>query len=516
MSTEHTPGDQPDPLPQGDHPRAERPQGDAPTGQATAGTGTTQADTGAAPRPLPPRTLPPRAGTDFFGWVRGLGIVRGGDRWMGGVASGLAHRWGVDPILVRGLFIVAAIFLGVGVLAYGVLWLLLPEADGRIHAQEAAHGRWTAGMTGGLIVTILGLGGARAGFWFGERGIGGAFWGLFWTALIGFGIYSAVRGSRRRTAYRDAAGHGSAGTVPPGQPPAPAHPAPEARQDSPFAAGVPSAGDAAYTKPGTPPSYGTYGEAGAYGEAPAREAYGVPSYGTPQPGPAHPGPGYYGGAPYSGRYAPVPTMTRAPRRPRPSGPYILVVLGAAALTAGTLGALIATGAISLAAGAVWTVVAIVLGLGILVSGLRGRRAGILTLFALVALVAGAVSQGVDRLSALQGRPAAYAPATLQEAAGGYDIAATRGTLNLARLDTAAPLTSEALVPVKVTMSDVTITVPKDVPVEVRSSTTLSDLKANGQNDTGIKTIPYNTGKPGSRLVVELDATLSSVTIIEER
>ena len=137
----------------------------------------------------------------------------------------------------------------------------------------------------------------------------------------------------------------------------------------------------------------------------------------------------------------------------------------------------------------------------------------------MALVAGAVPQGADRPSALQGRPAAYAPATLQEAAGGYDIAATRGTLNLARLDIAAPLTSEALVPVKVTMSDVTITVPKDVPVEVRSSTTLSDLKANGQNDTGISRhdiTTYNTGKPGSRLVVELDATLSSVTITEER
>lgn len=515
MSTEHSPGDQPDPLPQGDHPRADRPQGDAPTGQATAATGAAQADTGAAPRPLPPRPLPPRTGTDFFGWVRGLGIVRGGDRWMGGVASGLAHRWGVDPILVRGLFIVAAIFLGVGVLAYGVLWLLLPEADGRIHAQEAAHGRWTAGMTGGLIVTILGLGGARAGFWFGERGIGGAFWGLFWAALIGFGIYSAVRGSRRRTAYRNATGQGSAGMVPPAQPPTPSHPAPEARQDSPFAAGVPSAGDAAYTKPGTPPSYG---EAGAYGEAPAREAHGVPYYGTPQPGPAHPAPAYYGGAPYGGRYAPVPTMTRPPRRPGPSGSYVLVVLGAAALTAGTLGALITTGAITLAAGAVWTVVAIVLGLGILVAGLRGRRAGILTLFALVALVAGAVSQGVDRFSALQGRPASYAPTTLQEATRGYDIAATRGTLNLARLDTPAPLASDAVVPVKVTMSDVTITVPKDVPVEVRSSTTLADLKANGQNDTGISRhdiTTYNTGQPGPKLVVELDATLSSVTITEE-
>ncbi|MGT2461603.1 PspC domain-containing protein [Sinomonas atrocyanea] len=426
--------------------------------------------------------------------MRGLGLVRGRDRWMGGVASGLAQRWSIDPILVRGLFIVAAIFLGVGVLAYGLLWLLLPEPDGRIHAQEAAHGRWTAGMTGGLIVTVIGLGGARAGFWFGDHGIGGAFWGLFWVAVVGFGIYSIVRGSRRHTASRMAEAQRPGGTVPP----APPHPASDARQDSPFAAGVPSAGDAAYTKAGTPPSYGDTS--------------------SPQPGPAYSAAPHYA-APHYGPYVPAPTVVRPPRRPRASGPYVLVVLGAAALAAGSLGAVIATGAVPLAMGTIWTAIAVVLGLGILVAGLRGRRAGVLTLFAIVALVGSAASQGADRLASVRSSQVAFAPASLQEAARGYDVAMARGSLDLSGLDTARPLPSETLVPVKATMSDLTITVPKDVPVEVRTSTTLAAVTANGRRATGLSqhdTTTYNSGTSGPALVVELDATLSSVTVNEER
>jgi hypothetical protein len=163
-------------------------------------------------------------------------------------------------------------------------------------------------------------------------------------------------------------------------------------------------------------------------------------------------------------------------------------------------------------------VAVVLGLGILVSGLRGRTAGILTLFAVVALVTAAVSQSVDRFANVRPQQIALAPATVQEAMKGYDITASKGTLDLGSLDNAGPLASETVVPVKVTMSDLAITVPKDIPVQVRSSATLADVRANGQDSTGISrhdTTTYNSGRTGQPLVVELDATLASVTITEE-
>ncbi|GAB3281738.1 hypothetical protein GCM10027449_23080 [Sinomonas notoginsengisoli] len=479
MSTEHTPGETPASQPQDEpHPQAN------PSAPGS----------GAPGHPAPTR------GGDFFGWVRGLGAVRGGDRWVGGVASGIAHRWGVDPVLVRGLFIVAAIFLGVGVLAYGILWLLLPEPDGRIHLQEASHGRWSAGMTGGLIVTVLGLGGARAGFWFGERGVGGAFWGLFWVAVVAFGIYSLVRGSRRRAVYRPTApqsGQYPSGQYPSGQYPGqPGSVPPHAPQPGyaplPFDAGAPATGGASYAKPTSAPSYGV----------------------APTSGPYSPPPYYGGSVPPAVRAQPRP-----PRRRGPSAPFVLVVLGVAALVAGSLGALIAMGAMSLGAGAIWTAVAIVLGLGILVSGLRGRTAGMLTLFAVIALVSGTVSQTVDRFANTQTHVVSESPSTLQQAVSGYDITAARGTLNLSALDSAGPLASETVIPIKTTMSQVTITVPKDVPVQVRSSTTLAEVKASGQNTAGFsrhETTTYNSNKPGASLVVQLDATLSEITVTEER
>ena len=106
------------------------------------------------------RVLPPSPGygraaqpLNFFDWIRSHGIHRGRDRWIGGVSSGIAERMGIDPLIVRGIFIVLTLFAGIGVLLYGLAWALLPEPDGRIHVQEAGAGRWTSGMTGALITT---------------------------------------------------------------------------------------------------------------------------------------------------------------------------------------------------------------------------------------------------------------------------------------------------------------------------------------------------------------------------
>ena len=51
----------------------------------------------------------------------------GDDKFLGGVASGVAHYFNIDTIWVRLLFLVITI-AGVGVLLYIILWILLPEA----------------------------------------------------------------------------------------------------------------------------------------------------------------------------------------------------------------------------------------------------------------------------------------------------------------------------------------------------------------------------------------------------
>jgi phage shock protein PspC (stress-responsive transcriptional regulator) len=77
---------------------------------------------------------------------------------IAGVCAGLANRWGVSAVAVRVMFVLLSLLAGVGVLAYGLLWMLLPHTDGRIHAQELLGGRLTAGFVGALLAIIAGSG----------------------------------------------------------------------------------------------------------------------------------------------------------------------------------------------------------------------------------------------------------------------------------------------------------------------------------------------------------------------
>lgn len=60
------------------------------------------------------------------------------ERILGGVASGLADHFGLDPVLFRIGFVVLAVFGGSGVLLYVLGWLLLPEEGAGESAVVAA------------------------------------------------------------------------------------------------------------------------------------------------------------------------------------------------------------------------------------------------------------------------------------------------------------------------------------------------------------------------------------------
>jgi len=49
------------------------------------------------------------------------------NRVMAGVCGGLGEYFGVDATIVRLLFVLLAIFHGIGVLAYIVLWIVMPR-----------------------------------------------------------------------------------------------------------------------------------------------------------------------------------------------------------------------------------------------------------------------------------------------------------------------------------------------------------------------------------------------------
>ncbi|HKB84700.1 MAG TPA: PspC domain-containing protein [Ignavibacteriaceae bacterium] len=50
------------------------------------------------------------------------------DKMLGGVAGGLAEYFSIDPTLVRIIFVVSLFAGGAGVLAYIILWIVVPEA----------------------------------------------------------------------------------------------------------------------------------------------------------------------------------------------------------------------------------------------------------------------------------------------------------------------------------------------------------------------------------------------------
>mgnify|MGYP001821175214 FL=1 len=55
------------------------------------------------------------------------------DQKIGGVCSGLARYFDLDPLLVRVAFVVSIVFSGVSILAYILLWWLV---------DPAPHGHW--------------------------------------------------------------------------------------------------------------------------------------------------------------------------------------------------------------------------------------------------------------------------------------------------------------------------------------------------------------------------------------
>ena len=139
------------------------------------------------PRPGPqrPRT---RATTSFFDSVRRTGLVRTDQRWVGGVAGGLAQRLNVDPVLVRCIWAVLCVFSGVGLLLYGIAWALLPEeGDGRIHLQQALHGEAESGLAGAAAAVVAGFvlqhRGVLPVWWYATDDWAGGFSLVFWTLM---------------------------------------------------------------------------------------------------------------------------------------------------------------------------------------------------------------------------------------------------------------------------------------------------------------------------------------------
>lgn len=67
------------------------------------------------------------------------------DRVIAGVAGGLAQHFGLDPTLVRVVWALTLLFGGLGLLAYVVLWIVLPKGAPQRPAVRIAEERFARG-----------------------------------------------------------------------------------------------------------------------------------------------------------------------------------------------------------------------------------------------------------------------------------------------------------------------------------------------------------------------------------
>jgi len=89
-------------------------------------------------------------------------------RVIAGVCGGLGEYFDIDPVIIRALFVLAALGGGFGVIAYLVLWVVIPEETGEEEVKVvkevkgAKAGEMEKGERGqqpvlGVVLVILGL-----------------------------------------------------------------------------------------------------------------------------------------------------------------------------------------------------------------------------------------------------------------------------------------------------------------------------------------------------------------------
>jgi signal transduction histidine kinase len=144
--------------------------------------------------------------------------------WLGGVAAGIARRFGIDVSLVRLAFVVAAAAGGVGFAAYGLGWLLIPAGDSRPARIRIRTGRAAVEValgTGLLLLAAL-LAFRSLGLWFSDAVV----WPLVLIAAGGALIWRQSLGGQEEAEPR----RPPTATAPLREKPAAAAPAPGAAE----------------------------------------------------------------------------------------------------------------------------------------------------------------------------------------------------------------------------------------------------------------------------------------------
>lgn len=375
------------------------------------------------------------------------------DRVLAGVAGGFARWLGVDPVIVRVVLVVLAVFGGSGLLLYVVGWLFIPsESEPRSVAEgffdraraPGSGARVVLIVVGAVVAAVLALG--LMASMFGGWGGGSV---LLLVAAAGLVIYLVNR------------------------PPTGAVSAPAA----------PSTGDP--TGESTSPAF-----AGSGAAPTVPFAYG----GTGQ---------------YPGYVAPVPAPAPAPR---PRSYLGLATLSLALLVTGALVTLDVTDVWDVPAVVTMAIALAILGAGILVGAIVGRARWLLWLaipLLLVTSVAAAVPDDLEFGFDGGVGDRTWRPLTVAQLDDPFALAAGSAVLDLTRLEIPAG-TSTIPIEVEVGLGELVVLVPDDARVLVDANVDLGNLDVEGLPNQQGQDLGITEALPGGPAIGPvLDLTLST-------
>jgi phage shock protein PspC (stress-responsive transcriptional regulator) len=470
------------------------------------------------PAPETPPT-PPASENRFFSWIRGIDIRRE-PGWIGGVCAGIAARLGIDPLIVRGIAVVIAVLGGPAILLYAAAWLLLPDANDKIHLEEVFRGKLEPAIAGIGALIVLSLLPVTQGFWFagagfwGEPQWGASFGRALWViVLLGLLVWFVVWIARRSSGDTpSSSGSRHQGTTNHGKARSSATTRPE------------SAAAFVASETVTPPADATEPEVAEWREQQAQVRAEHEAFRNQQA---------------SDRAAANRAAAEEARRVRDaqrakdlaaytatrSNPlYSLVVIGLS-LVAGGAAALTFTGGqeLTLLSSVVGlSVMLAVLALGIVINGIRGKRsggaAGVAWLVLLPLLVTAAVATSENPV-VRWGPASTLAPTTGQE----FFIGAGRVELDLTELEFGVPTDGFYGQEVELNMGagDVTVIVPDDTWVQF-SATVAAGSIDGGPDERSTRVGPVETvtsefgptGEDIPQLIVSVHLGAGQIRVVE--
>jgi phage shock protein PspC (stress-responsive transcriptional regulator) len=382
----------------------------------------------------------------FYAVLRRPGITRVRDgRWFAGVATGLARRLGVDPLVVRAGFILLSLFFGMGVALYLVVWLLMPDEQGALRIESALK----YGDGGSIfLLVIAGFSLFGGGPWWRNDLNGVRFVGLVGVVAVGWWFVTQTDAGRGLLRSGDRAAAPS--TVPDGG------------RSTGNAAAQAGASMGAPTSAPTP----TTAPFAAPGGAPETTS-------VPAPSPA----------------AYVKPRTRTPAIGFAGG---LLVLGLAAVTGAVLMSLgIGTGS---HLGVPFAGALAMLGLGLVVAGLAGRRAGWLTSFAVLGITATLLTMAVPEGLTVPFRVGETSEVVTTLTDQHYQVGL--GQLHVDLTDAKYKDTPGTdVVRATVGVGQLNVIVPQGVNVTVHASGRAGDLLALGSNETSSRMMRHGSTTP---------------------